>query len=386
MFTLVALCPIGAEKITANEIKQLGYSPISNAPGRVVYSSNTEDSLYRSNLCLRTADRIYLQLTSFEAEDFDALFEGVKAVNWQDYFRKDVRVIVDKVRSHKSKLSSEHSIQSIVHKAIYSKLGEKWGISVLPESGSEATVRVYIEKNQAQLLLDLSGMPLHKRGYRTASVEAPIRETLAAVLLQSLLWRRKTPIHDLFCGSGTIPIEATLYAYNVAPGFGRRFALEELTIFDYKRDQKIRLAEAEKIRPDCVARITGSDISAEAVEKAKLNAEHACVMAGRALQSIGSDARIQRPDFIVSDFASLAAPYDQGLIIGNPPYGERLGNNAQAEELYTSMKSLFSSFPAWQMGFITSNPNFEKCMGRRATKSKAYKSGNLDTIFYTYEK
>ncbi|MCQ2594898.1 MAG: class I SAM-dependent RNA methyltransferase [Treponemataceae bacterium] len=384
MITLVALCAIGAEKVLAQEIKHLDYTPCGNAPGRVAFTAPNQDALFRANLCLRTADRVYIQLASFYAEDFDQLFDGISAIDWQDFFYKDVRVVVDKVRSNKSKLSSEHSVQKIVHKAIYTKLGQIWRMSVLPESGAESSVRIYIDQNQVLVLLDLSGEPLNKRGYRTAGGEAPIRETLAATLLQLMCWRRKTPLHDPFCGSGTIAIEAALYAYNIAPGFGRHFALENLSIYDQARCLEIKKEEAAKIRPDATARITGTDINPEAVARAKMNAEHACVSAGRALQLIGSDMRIQRPDFVTADFKILAAPYPEGMILANPPYGERLGNEQEAQELYHDMAELFESFPNWQMGFITSHPGFERALGRHATKTKRVKCGNLETVFYSF--
>lgn len=383
MITLVALCAIGAEKVLANEIKTLGYKPVGNAPGRVTYTC-PEEGIYRSNLCLRTADRVYLQLGSFETETFDDLFDGVQAINWQDYFKKDVRVVVDKVRTYRSKLSSEHSVQAMTHKAIYKKLGTIWRMEVMPESGDVASVRVYIERDIALILLDLSGNPLNKRGYRTDGGIAPLRETTAAVLLQLMCWRRKTPLHDPFCGSGTIAIEAALYAYNVAPGFGRRFAYETLGLFNQEMMVNIKKAEAAKIRPDCEARITGTDIDAAAIARAKINAEHACVTAGRALQLVGSDARIQRPDFEQCDFKDLEAPYEKGLILGNPPYGERIGDLEQAEILYHDMSSLFEAFPGWEMGFITSHDQFENALGRTADSRKKLKCGNLDTSFYTF--
>lgn len=384
MNTLVALCALGAEKILANEIKLLGYKPCSNAPGRVTFQCNDE-GLYRSNLCLRTADRIYLQLGSFYAQDFDQLFDGVENIDWQNFFKKDTRVVVDKVRVYKSKLSSEHSIQGITHKAIYTKLGKIWNMSVLPESGEQASVRIYMEKDTALILLDLSGDPLHKRGYRREGGPAPIRETLAAVLIQIMCWRRKTPLHDAFCGSGTIPIEAALYAYNVAPGFGRKFAIENLAIFNQQTTVETRKSEAAKIRPDALARITGTDIDVHAIERAKVNAEHACVTAGRALQLIGSDDRIQRPDFEVADFKDLRAPYDEGLILSNLPYGERLGDEVEVEALYKTMPALFTEFPQWEMGFITSYQYFEQALGKRANQKKDIKSGNLDTVFYRFD-
>ncbi len=383
MNTLVALCAVGAEKILGNEIKYLGYKLESNAPGRVSFFGD-DDALFRANLCLRTSDRVYLQMAKYSASDFDALFDGVYAINWNDFYRKDVHVIVDKVRTYKSKLNSEHSIQKIVQKAIYKKLGDKWHMSTLPESGAESNVRVYIDNNEAMILLDLSGLPLHKRGYRTDGGTAPLRETTAAVMLQLMMWRRKTPLHDPFCGSGTIPVEAALYAHNIAPGFGRRFALENLLIYNADRAKKIRIAEAENIRTDVETRITGSDIDSAAVERAKLNAEHACVAAGRALQEIGCDSRIPRPDFIQSDFTELEAPFDAGLLLCNPPYGERLGDEAEAELLYKRMSCLFKNFPGWEIGVITPHLKFQECIGKHAALLKDIKAGNLDTKFYIY--
>lgn len=383
MNTLVALCAIGAEKILGNEIKHLGYKLESNAPGRVSFYGD-DDALYRTNLCLRTSDRVYLQMAKYHAENFDELFEGVYNVNWQDFYRKDVHVIVDKVRTYKSKLNSEHSIQGMVQKAIYKKLGEKWHISTLPESGEDSDVRVYIDNNEVLILLDLSGLPLHKRGYRTDGGIAPLRETTANAMLQMMMWRRKTPLHDPFCGSGTIAIEAALYAHNIAPGFGRRFALENLTIYNKDRATKIRRAEAELIRTDVETRITGSDIDSAAVERAKLNAEHACVAAGRALQEIGSDARILRPDFVQADFTELEAPYESGLLLCNPPYGERIGDEEEAEKLYKRMSCLFTNFPDWELGVITSHNKFQDSIGKHASLLKDLKAGNLETKFYMY--
>lgn len=385
MNILVALCAIGAEKILGNEIKHLGYKLESNAPGRVSFFGD-DAALFRANLCLRTADRVFLQLASYTAYDFDELFDGTYSINWQDYLKKDTKIVVDKVRSNKSKLNSEHSIQTMVHKAIYTKLGEVWKMSSLPETGEQSDIRVYIDENKVLILLDLSGLPLHKRGYRVDGGVAPLRETTAATLLQQMMWRRKTPLHDPFCGSGTIAIEATLYAFNVAPGFGRRFAIENLPIFNKEQAEQIKQKEAEQIRTDVEVRITGSDIDEKAVERAKKNAEYACVMAGRALKSIGISTHIQRPDFIQADFKDLSAPYDEGLILCNPPYGERLGNEEEAAELYRNMDILWQEFPNWNLGIITSNPDFQKHFNHQANSVKKIKAGNLDTSFYIYNR
>ena len=415
MITLVAPCAIGAEKILSNELRQLEFTPISTAIGRVVYTMEKagarisdnplsldshnpviQDSvdeqelraLYQSNFKLRTADRVYLQLATIPCRDFNDLFEGVRAIRWQDWFKRDVRVVVDKVRIKSSILSSEHSIQSVVHKAMYDCLGKAWGMELLPETGKTAIVRVYIENNVASILLDLSGMPLHRRGYRTTGGEAPIRETLAAILLHLMQWRRKTPLHDAFCGSGTIPIEAAMYAHNIAPGLGRNFALEDLLPFtggsSVKMMEDERAEAASHIVTDCLVRVTGSDISPQAITAAQANAERACVIAGKALQKAGIDARIPRPDFTVSDFKDLAAPYEKGLLLSNPPYGERIGDRGSAKELYSSMHSLFLDFPGWDYGFITNHEEFEVAIGKKATKIRNLKSGNLETRFYIY--
>ena len=382
--TYVALCAVGAEKILGNEIKHLGYSLLDRqAPGRVTFSGDM-DAMYRANFCLRTSDRVYIQLAEYKAYNFDELFEGCYRINWQDYLKKTARVIVDKVRVHGSKLNSEHSIQSMILKAIYTKLGDVWHMASMPETGDPCDVRVYLDKNVATILLDTSGEALHKRGYRTDSGIAPLRETTAAVLLQEMMWRRKTPLHDPFCGSGTIAIEATLYAHNIAPGLGRRFAYENLVIYNQKRALEIKKEEASKIRTDVECRITGSDIDPAAVERSRLNAEHACVMAGRALQLIGSDMRIERPDFIQSDYKDIHAPYETGLLLCNPPYGERLLDQADAEDLYSEMKSLFVDFENWQMGVITSQKKFQECICKKASAIKTLKAGNLDTTLYIY--
>lgn len=385
MNTYVALCAIGAERILGNELKHLGYtvSGEQNAPGRVVFFGD-EDALYRANFCLRTSDRVYLQMARYAARDFDELFDGCYSVNWQDFFRKDVRVVVDKVRVYRSRLNSEHSIQGMIQKAVYQKLGDVWGMNSLPETGSQSDIRVYMNRDEAVILLDTSGDALHKRGYRTDGGTAPLRETTAAILLQEMMWRRKTPLHDPFCGSGTIAIEAALYAYNVAPGLGRRFAYENLSIYDSRRAEEIKKQEASKIRTDVECRITGSDKDPAAVERARLNAEHACVMAGRALQLIGSDMRIKRPDFAAGDFLDMQAPYETGMLLCNPPYGDRLGDAQEAGSLYSKMKSLSASFEKWQLGVITCHKSFQKCFGRKASLVKPLKAGNLDTVLYIY--
>ncbi len=385
MITYVALCAVGAERILGNELKLLGYKLAGNNPGRVAFTGD-EDAMYRANFCLRTSDRVYIQLASYDAPDFDALFEGCYAAPWHEYLRVNSRVHVDKVRTYRSSLESEHAVQGMIQKAIYQKLCDKYNVSSMPESGMQSDVRVYIENDCAHILLDTSGEPLHKRGYRTAGVLAPIRETTAAVLLQELFWKRKLPLHDPFCGSGTIPIEAFLFAHDIAPGLGREFAYTGLKVYDERRAVEIKKELAGKIRTDVLCRISGSDMDPEAVSKARKNAEHAAVMAGRALQMIGSDAKLERPVFTVSDVADAKAPCeDAGVLLCNPPYGERMGNEAEASALYGRMAAMFDNFPGWSVGVITSKKGFQKDIGHYADKLKSIKAGNLDTTLYIYQ-
>ena len=394
MFHFLALCAVGAEPILSNELKLLGFKPEKRLPGRVFFTSVQSEpevvSIMRANFYLRTADRIYLVLKEFTADNFDTLYDTVATVEWQRFFSKDSKITVDKVRTFKSRLSSEHAVQKAVHKGICTALCSAWKMDVLPETGREYTVRIYIEHNRAYLLLDLSGEPLHRRGYRLSGGAAPMRETLAAVLLQCMQWKRKLPLHDTFCGSGTIPIEAVWYAYNIPPGIGRSFAFEHFACYTDKNAQKLIEEERQRgaagIRTDCMVRVSGSDNDPDAVRLAQTNAERACMLAGKALQRIGRDNRIPRPEFIESDFSDLAAPYPEGVLLSNPPYGDRLGEEADAVALYEKMTAIPQAFQNWRLGFITDKPAFADIFLHSGFTLKKHpvKSGNLDTCLYIY--
>lgn len=394
MLRFLALCAVGAEPILSNELKLLQFKPEHRLTGRVFFTSEKKEpevaGMIRAHLYLRTADRIYLVLKEFEAYDFDMLFNTVASLDWQRFFYKDSKVTVDKIRTFKSRLSSEHAVQKVVHKGICSALCSAWKMSVLPETGGEHTVRVYIEHNRVYVLLDLSGEPLHRRGYRLTGGTAPMRETLAAVLLQCMQWKRKLPLHDAFCGSGTIPIEAALYAYNIPPGIGRSFAFETFACYTTPKDRQLieeeRRRGALAIRTDCLVRVSGSDNDPEAVRFAQANAERACMLAGKALQRVGKDNRIPRPEFIRADFSELSAPYPEGVVLSNPPYGDRLGDEAEAVALYEKMISIPHDFQNWRLGFITDKAVFTEIFLRAGIelKKRPLKSGNLDTCLYTY--
>lgn len=394
MTQFLALCAVGAESILSNELKHTHFKPEKRLPGRVFFSSAVKEpdilAMMRANFYLRTADRIYLVMKDFDTDNFDSLFDTIAGLNWSYFFQKDSKITIDKVRTFKSRLSSEHAVQKAVHKAICSALCRAWKMQILPETGKAYTVRIYIEKNHAYVLLDLSGEPLHRRGYRLSGGSAPMRETLAAVLLQCMQWKRKYPLHDAFCGSGTIPIEAAWYAYNIPPGINRRFAFEDFTCFQTKEAAEILAAErkagALSIRTDCLVRVSGSDSDGEAVRLSQINAERACLLAGRALQQAGKDNRIPRPEFIQADFTELSAPYVEGVLLSNPPYGDRLGEEAEALALYEHMTCLPQEFLQWKLGFITDKPAFARIFSCKGIHLKQHplKSGNLDTCLYSF--
>lgn len=389
MNTLVALCPLGAERVTGNEVKRFGWhlvpeEPNQRHPGRVVFTGD-DDAPIMANLALRTADRVLLQMAEGYAETFDDLFDLVYLVEWQDIFGKDCKVAVDKVRTQFSMLESARSVQAVVQKAIYTKLGDAWHIKTLPESGNTHTVRVYITGNIASILLDTSGEALHKRGYRVQGGIAPLRETTAAVMLQLALWRRKVPLLDPFCGSGTILAEAALYAYDAAPGLGRHFALETLKIYNALRMKELRGRLSSFIRTDVDVCITGNDIDKNAVAMARQTCKNALSMAEKALQSIGRNEKIPLPAITCSDAFSLKGGAPSGLILTNPPYGKRLADDEEAVALYKKMPNMREHFMQWKFGVLTPCKEFPEYFAGGRPVAKNLKAGNMDTTLYIYE-
>jgi len=390
MMTSLALCAVGAEKALSNELRKLDLPVLESSHGRVRFKADTA-GLYRALMGLRTADRVLLEAARFPAPDFDALFEGVLAVSWADIVPRGMRVVIAKVRTNRSKLSAETSIQAVTHKAVANKLCGSWKVSRLPEVGDPVELRVYIEKDAASILVDLSGAPLFHRGYRTESVAAPLRETTAAALLLLLGWKRKFPLYDPFCGSGTIAIEAALYAWDAAPCIGRPFALTSLAIGSKETAAKVRAELAGKIDFTRVIRIAGSDIDPRAVSTAKANAERAWELASgtsskRGGRSAAGDSRAAMPVFERLDMAAAKAAYPEGFIVTNPPYGERLGDVAEAEASYRAMGHLYDDFPGWTLGVVTNHAGFESHFGRKADSAREITNGALRSYLYAYER
>ena len=378
--TAVALCAVGAEKIVSNEIRKLGLKVSEGGFGKVRFKTDLE-GLYRSLIGLRTADRVLLELAHFEAADFDALFEGVRRQSWEEYIPANTGLKVAKVRTNRSKLAAETSIQAVVHKAAAERLCAKRKINRLPETADDAELRVYIEKDYASVLLDLSGEPLFKRGYRLKGGDAPLRETTAAAVILHSGWRRKFPLYDPFCGSGTIAIEAAMYAWDIAPGLGRRFALEKLLPGDRKTEQRVRDEFTEKVDFSRLARIAGSDSEAGVVAAARANMKRA----------LGKDAGNNEPPFTVlvmdkaKPLGEPAGPDDEGFIITNPPYGRRLGDAESAEKTYTEMGRLARNFSGWKLALITDHSGFESFFGRKADSCREITNGAVRSYLYQYE-
>ncbi|MDR0553466.1 MAG: class I SAM-dependent RNA methyltransferase [Treponema sp.] len=389
METLVALCGVGTEKVVANELRKLKL-PIRDAGiGRVRFQADIP-GCYRALLCLRAADRVLLEAANFPAGDFDALFEGIRAVDWERYIPPNRGIRITKVRIGKSRLQSVTGVQRAAHKAAAARLCERYHCSRLPEGDGAAELRVYLEKDQASVLLDISGEPLFKRGYRTEGGIAPLRETTAAALILLSAWRRKFPLYDPFCGSGAIIIEAALYAWDAAPGLGRRFALSELSLGDSGIEKSLReelLGRVDFSRP---VRIYGSDADHRAIALAKSNMARAYALArGETLDQgiLNPPALPCLPAIRVLRMEDAAAPagIPAGFIITNPPYGKRLGALAEAEAVYRSMANIGRRFPGWKLALITDHPGFESHFGKRADSCREMTNGALDSYFYQYE-
>ena len=392
-YNAVAFCAIGAEKAVSNELKKLSpkekplYAIADSGFGKVRFRTSL-DGLYRALFSLRTADRLLLEMGNFPALDFDSLFEGTAKIPWEVFIPGSMGLVVTKVRSSASLLKAETSIQAIVHKAAAQRLCSHYGVNRLPDNGKQAQLRVFLEKDKASVLLDISGEPLFKRGYRPAGGIAPLRESTAASIILLSGWKRKFPLYDPFCGSGTIIIEAALYAWDQAPGLGRQFTLSGLGIADSRIEKAVREEAMEKIdysRPICIA---GSDADEKAIQLARVNLQRA-----QALSGFGSPAKVTGIGLtcVPAKNASLAQMFpggeaNPGFIITNPPYGIRLGEVEEAEARYAEMAGLCKTFPGWRLAIICNHKGFESHFGKKADNCRSLKGGAVDTWLYQYDK
>lgn len=365
---LRATTTFGLEAVAKREIENLGFSDIKVSDGCVEYITDYR-GIVQSNLWLRTADKILMVIGEFEAVTFEELFDNTFALPWTNLIPKDGNFIITG-KSFKSTLSSVPACQSITEKAIIKKLQTKFDIKRFPKTGAEYTVQVSILKNKVTLTLNTSGPSLHKRGYRHGQVIAPLKETMAAALIELSYWKKDRIFLDPCCGSGTLPIEAAMIGRNIAPGLSRKFASEEWDFIPKELWQDERKKAYSAIDYECKLQIYGSDINAHAVEIAKVNAENA-----------GVDDCIT---FRQIPFNKLRLMGDYGVCVSNPPYAERMGNLADVERLYTDMGKLFKTNKTWSTYFITSHEGFEKLYGRKADKKRKLFNGNVKTDYYQY--
>ncbi len=365
---LRATTTFGLEAVAKREIEKLGFTDIKVSDGYVEYTADYR-GIVQSNLWLRTADKVLLVIGEFEAVTFEELFDNTFDLPWTDLIPKDGNFIVTG-KSFKSTLSSVPACQSITEKAIIKKLQTKYDIRRFPKTGAEYTVQVSLLKNKVTITLNTSGPSLHKRGYRHGQVIAPLKETMAAALIELSYWKKDRIFLDPCCGSGTLPIEAAMIGRNIAPGLSRKFAAEDWDFIPKELWQEERKKAYSAIDYDCELQIYGSDINAHAVEIAKVNAENAGV----------DDCIIFRQ----IPFNKLKLMGDYGVCVSNPPYAERMGNLDDVERLYRDMGKLFKANKTWSTYFITSHEGFEKLYGRKADKKRKLFNGNVKTDYYQY--
>ncbi|MBE6603049.1 MAG: class I SAM-dependent RNA methyltransferase [Ruminococcaceae bacterium] len=364
----VATCLFGLEKQLGEELDALGLARLETIDGRITFRGEMLD-IARANMRLRCAERIYIKVGAFPARSFTELFDGVRALPFEDYIG-EVDAFPVKGHAIKSTLFSVPDCQSIVKKAIVERLRAAHGVTALPEDGAKYQIEFFIFKDVATLMIDTSGVALHKRGYRPAAGAAPLRETLGAAIALTARPRTDTLIWDPFCGSGTIVIEAAMIEKGISPNTGRVFAAMDYDFLDHRIWQKAREEAEDLVKRDEKIELFGSDIDEKVLQYARENAARAGV--ADAIKFFRMDARkIEKPD-------------RRGTLICNPPYGERMMELKEVEALYRDIGKTFATFDPWQMYVLTSHPQFERFFGRRADKKRRLYNGMIPCDLYQY--
>jgi len=370
VYEIVAPCHFGLESVLKREIYDLGYDITKVEDGRVTFAADTE-GVVRSNVFLRTCERVLLKVGEFHAESFDELFEGVKALPWENFIPKNGRFWVRKAASVRSKLFSPSDIQRIVKKAIVEHLKPVYGVEWFEEDGNDFPLRIFIHNDEVLVTLDTTGESLHKRGYRAVSNDAPISETLAAALIMLTPWKKDRILVDPFCGSGTFCIEAAMMAANIAPGMNRDFTSQEWThLIPRKLWYETVNEAADLVNKDIETDIQGYDIDERSVRIARGNA-----------QTAGVDGLIHFQRRAVKD---LSHPKKYGFIITNPPYGERMEEKEALPAIYRDFGERFRLLDTWSAYMITSYEYAEKYFGRKAAKNRKIYNGMIRTYFLQY--
>lgn len=369
-FELIAPCHFGLEAVLKREITDLGYDVIKVEDGRLTFVGD-EEAVCRSNIFLRTAERILIKVGSFRAETYEELFQGTKSLPWEELIPKDGKFWITKAGSVKSKLFSPSDIQSVMKKAMVERLKEIYKVSWFTESGEPYPVRVFLMKDEVTAALDTTGESLHKRGYRKLTAKAPIAENLAASLIMLTPWKGDRILVDPFCGSGTFPIEAAMMAANIAPGMNREFTSEKWQHLISAKEWYDTIDEArEMITMDVETDIQGYDIDESMVEIARENARLAGVEALIHFQRRGVDQM------------SHAKKY--GFIITNPPYGERLEDKENLPALYRTIGERFQALDSWSLYLITGYEQAEGALGIKSAKNRKIYNGMMKTYFYQF--
>lgn len=367
-FKLIATCAAGIESIVGNELKHLGYK-VNVENGRVRFDGDVAD-IAKTNLWLRTADRIKIVVGEFTAKTFEELFQGVESLNWEDFLPLDAEFPVAG-KSQKSTLHNVPSVQAITKKAIVTKMSTVYHRRTkLPETGALYPIEVAINKDKVLITLDTTGSSLFKRGYRVNKGGAPLKENMAAALVLLARWYPEMPFVDPVCGSGTIPIEAALIGCNIAPGLKRNFAFENWDWVDKGIVKQAREQAQAAIKKDVDLDISGYDIDGSMIEIAKENA----VQAG--VQDIVNFKQMAVKDFKTDKI--------NGVIVANPPYGERLSDKEHVHQLYQQMGKLYQPLTSWSKYILTSDLQFEQFYGTKATKRRKLYNGSLRTDFFQY--
>lgn len=367
-YNLIATAAAGIEAIVGNELRHLGYE-VQVENGRVRFQGTIEDVL-ETNLWLRTADRVKIVVGEFYARSFEELFEQTKALPWDEFLPLDANFPVAG-KSQKSTLHNVPSVQAIVKKAIVTKLSQVYHRTTrLPETGAVYPLEVAINKDKVLLTLDTSGSSLFKRGYRVAKGGAPLKENMAAALVLLAHWYPEKPFVDPVCGSGTLPIEAALIGHNIAPGFNRDFACESFAWVDPKLAQMVRDKADSQANYDIELDIWGYDIDGKMIEIAKQNALEA-----------GLAASVNFKQMALKDFKTTK---EYGVIVANPPYGERLSDQASVRQLYKQMGQVYQPLATWSKYILTSDLEFETYYGQKASKRRKLYNGSLRTDLFQY--
>ena len=369
-FELIAPCHFGLEAVLKREIDRLGYDITEVADGRVTFAGD-EEAVCRANIFLRTAERILIKTGSFHAESFEELFQGTRAIPWEDYIPIDGKFWVAKAASIKSRLFSPSDIQSIMKKSMVERLKSVYHVNWFAEDGADFPVRVFLMKDQVTVGLDTTGESLHKRGYRRLVAQAPIAENLAAALIMLTPWNRDRILVDPFCVSGTFPIEAAMMAANMAPGMKRAFTAQRWNhVIAEELWAEIRQEAAEMVDLTVKTDIQGYDIDDHMVSIARENAKLA-----------GVDTLIH---FQRRELAQLSHPKKYGFLITNPPYGERLHDKEQMPALYRMIGERFRGLDSWSMYLISAYKDAEQAIGRKADKNRKIYNGMMKAYFYQY--